>query len=66
MDLFMEGERLPRPGETFEGERFSTGGGGKGANQAVAAARLARPPVSAAMVGQVGDDFFGSGLMAAR
>ncbi len=32
MDLFMEAERFPRPGETFVGERFSTGGGGKGSS----------------------------------
>jgi ribokinase len=63
MDLFMEAERFPRPGETFEGERFSTGGGGKGANQAVAAARISGRPGVVEMVGQVGDDLFGAELL---
>ena len=30
MDLFIEAERFPLPGETFEGDRYYTGGGGKG------------------------------------
>lgn len=62
MDLFIEAERFPRPGETFEGERFYTGGGGKGANQAIAAAQLTRPGV-VQMVGQVGGDAFGEELL---
>ncbi len=56
MDLVVETERLPRPGETISGGRFSTAGGGKGANQAVAAARLG---ASVSMVGAVGSDRFG-------
>jgi ribokinase len=63
MDLFMEASRFPRPGETFEGRHFSTGGGGKGANQAVAAARVSASPGAVEMVGQVGDDLFGAELL---
>ena len=63
MDLFIQGERLPNPGETFEGRSFSTGGGGKGANQAVGVARLARNSGTAVMIGQVGDDPFGRELV---
>ena len=39
-DFLVRGGRLPRPGETVNGNEFMTAGGGKGANQAVAAARL--------------------------
>lgn len=63
MDLFLEAERFPRPGETFEGNRFYTGGGGKGANQAVAAARISKRYRAVEMVGQVGDDLFGAELL---
>ncbi|MFP6679193.1 MAG: ribokinase [Dehalococcoidia bacterium] len=63
MDLFIQGERLPNPGETFEGKSFSTGGGGKGANQAVGVARLARNRGTSVMIGQVGDDPFGRELV---
>lgn len=55
MDLVTFGERLPADGETVVGERFVTYGGGKGANQAVAAARMG---ARSAMVGRVGDDVF--------
>lgn len=55
MDLVVRSERLPRPGETLTGRSFSEIPGGKGANQAVAAARLGSP---VAMVGCVGDDVF--------
>ena len=50
MDLFIQGERLPNPGETFEGNSFSTGGGGKGANQAVGVARLAKRSGTSVMI----------------
>ncbi len=63
LDLFIEASRFPRAGETFEGDRFYTGGGGKGANQAIAAARLAGPD-SLEMVGKVGNDAFGQELLA--
>ncbi len=56
-DLVVAVDVLPRPGETVAGGRFSRWGGGKGANQAVAAARLG---ASVAMVGAVGDDAFGA------
>lgn len=56
MDLVACAERLPRAGETVIGRSFATVPGGKGANQAVAAARLG---ASVAMVGCVGDDAYG-------
>jgi ribokinase len=55
-DLVVVGERLPAPGETVSGGRFSQHGGGKGANAAVAAARLG---AYVTMVGAVGRDAFG-------
>jgi ribokinase len=51
LDLVVQAERLPRPGETVSGGRFSRVPGGKGANQAVAAARLG---ADVALVGCVG------------
>jgi ribokinase len=56
-DLVIRGPRLPAPGETVLGGEFFRAAGGKGANQAVAAARLAKGPVT--FVGAVGDDDFG-------
>jgi ribokinase len=53
LDLVAQAERLPRAGETVSGARFSRVPGGKGANQAVAAARLG---AEVAMVGCVGRD----------
>jgi ribokinase len=55
-DLVIRGERLPSPGETVAGGTFERHHGGKGGNQAVAAARLGVP---VAFVGAVGDDPFG-------
>lgn len=61
MDLVIRTPRLPLPGETLSGGPFATYPGGKGANQAVAAARLG---AAVAMVGRVGDDAFGEELRA--
>ena len=55
-DLVAYAQRLPEAGETLEGTDFRTGFGGKGANQAVAAARFG---ASVAMVNAVGDDAYG-------
>lgn len=59
MDLVTLAPRFPGPGETQLGERFVTVPGGKGANQAVAAARLG---AEVTLVGAVGDDLFGRQL----
>lgn len=61
MDLVTLAPRFPAPGETLLGERFLTVHGGKGANQAVAAARLG---AEVALVGALGDDAFGEQLHA--
>src|SRR5262245_2100650 len=61
MDLVLPLARLPRSGETVIGERMRRFPGGKGANQAVAAARLGAEVV---MVGRVGADAFGDELLA--
>lgn len=55
MDLVAIAPRFPEAGETVVGSRFMTYPGGKGANQAVAAARMG---ARTAMVGCVGDDMF--------
>jgi len=55
VDLVAHAGRLPAPGETVTGATFSEHDGGKGANQAVAAARLG---AAAAFVGAVGRDAF--------
>ncbi len=61
-DLTVVTTRLPRPGETVLGRRHYSGGGGKGANQAVAAARLG---ARVAMMGRVGEDEHGKTLRGA-
>lgn len=57
IDLVLRAPRLPSPGETVLDGEFYQSHGGKGANQAVAAARAAAVPVF--FVGAVGDDAFG-------
>jgi ribokinase len=59
-DLVVRAPRFPTPGETISGQDLSIIPGGKGANQAVAAARQG---ASVAMVGRVGDDSFGPTLI---
>lgn len=54
-DLVVRATRFPQPGETIRGHSFHTFAGGKGANQAAAAARLGG---DVAMIGAVGDDSF--------
>jgi ribokinase len=60
IDLVATSDRLPVPGETVFGNVFNTFFGGKGANQAVAAAKLGYPVT---MIGKVGEDAFGSQLI---
>ncbi len=55
-------ERLPRPGETILGGQFQTAAGGKGANQAVAAARAGG---RIRFIARVGRDSFGDRAIAA-
>jgi len=61
MDLIVRCRQMPRPGETVLGQDFHTAPGGKGANQAVACARLG---AETTMVGRVGEDDFGRSLLA--
>lgn len=61
MDLVTEVERLPQPGETVAGCYFARYPGGKGLNQAVAAARLGAEVM---LFGRVGNDAFGTELLA--
>lgn len=56
MDLVTKTPRLPMAGETLQGHEFFTAAGGKGANQAVAVARLGIPTH---LIGRLGDDEFG-------
>ncbi|MEW6504773.1 MAG: ribokinase [Chloroflexota bacterium] len=60
MDLVVRAPRHPQPGETLIGGEFQTFPGGKGANQAVAAARLG---AEVRMIGRVGRDAFGEALL---
>jgi ribokinase len=62
VDLVVNVDRLPGPGETVVGGRFERHHGGKGGNQAVAAARLG---AETAFVGAIGDDAFGDDARAA-
>ena len=58
-DMVISGRKLPAPGETVSGGRFLMNAGGKGANQAVAVARLSARKGTAVFIGKVGDDLFG-------
>ena len=60
LDLVVEVAHLPAKGETVIGDRFFSSAGGKGANQAVAIAKLGIP---VSLVGQVGNDTFGQTLI---
>ncbi|MGF9645572.1 ribokinase [Paenibacillus sp. MABNS29] len=60
MDLVVTSSKRPGAGETVLGESFTTVPGGKGANQAVAAARLG---ADVTMIGRVGDDHFGKQIL---
>ena len=62
MDLVVRTARLPGPGETVLGTTFATSQGGKGANQAIAAARAG---ADVTMIGAVGTDAFGTELTTA-
>ena len=66
MDLVVQAPVLPRAGETVLGGPFAKFPGGKGANQAVAAARLlaSTPGAAVTMIGAVGDDEFAAVLRA--
>ena len=65
MDLVLRVPRMPLPGETLSGGQFRTIPGGKGANQAVACARLRSGDTKVAMIACLGDDAFGTQLRAA-
>ena len=58
-DMVVTGRRIPVPGETVSGGRFMMNPGGKGANQAVAVARLSSKRGACTFIAKVGDDLFG-------
>ena len=58
-DMVITGKRLPAPGETVSGGTFMMSPGGKGANQAVAVARLAAHRNACTFIAKVGNDLFG-------
>lgn len=60
-DMILQVDHIPRPGETILGGRFSMAAGGKGANQAVSAARAGG---QVAFLGRVGNDLFGQQALA--
>jgi len=60
-DMVVSAPRIPQPGETILGYNFAVYPGGKGANQAVAVARLGHP---CSIVGKLGRDGFGADLRA--
>ncbi len=63
MDLVVQAGRRPETGETLMGKEFGMFIGGKGSNQAIAAARLG---ADVTMIGRLGTDLFGDTLMAAH
>jgi ribokinase len=60
LDLNTYVERFPAPGETLHGRRFTTGHGGKGANQAVMAARLGG---AVTLIARIGSDMIGRDMI---
>ena len=58
-DMVISGRRIPAPGETVSGGKFMMNPGGKGANQAVAVARLSAKKGACTFIAKVGDDMFG-------
>ena len=60
-DMVIRVPRIPRPGETILGGTFAMAAGGKGANQAVAAARAGGRVI---FIARVGDDIFGDRALA--
>jgi ribokinase len=64
MDFVVSVKRLPAPGETVLGSNFTMIPGGKGANQACAAGKLAANFASVKMIGRVGKDLFADHLKA--
>ncbi|MDC7953986.1 ribokinase [Liquorilactobacillus mali] len=60
VDVILEISRLPKPGETMPMKSLSTAGGGKGANQAIAAVRSG---AATTFIGKVGDDAYGEKML---
>ena len=58
-DMVIAGKKIPVPGETISGGTFLMNPGGKGANQAVAVARLSAKRGQCVFIAKVGDDLFG-------
>ena len=58
-DMVIAGKKIPVPGETISGGKFLMNPGGKGANQAVAVARLSAKRGACTFIAKVGDDLFG-------
>ena len=58
-DMVIRGKKIPVPGETISGGAFLMNPGGKGANQAVAVARLSAARGACTFIAKVGDDLFG-------
>ena len=58
-DMVITGKKIPVPGETVSGGKFLMNPGGKGANQAVAVARLSAKKGACVFLAKVGDDLFG-------